>query len=99
MDWKTFIMCILIGTFGRLCAQEDSLSRAQDSGKLLEQSSDESPILDMIAPRDRSSKSALHLRSRLTQRFQRARGFTEGLYVGSTLKMYHRLTIRQGNRL
>ncbi len=102
-----FLATIVVVSFCYLNAQEDSthivdsLQSSYTLEDLLEQSAEDSPILDVInnETHDKSSKSSVAVRSRMIQKIQESAGYTEGTYLGSSLKSYQRITAAQGDKL
>ena len=81
-----------------LFAQADSTT-GEDTGtadeNLLEQSSEDSPIIDVLIPevQPQNSSPSVFLRSRLVQKLQQPKGYRNGSYLGSSLKSYQRMTV------
>jgi hypothetical protein len=70
---------------------EDLLEQLEDM--------DESSILDVLEAALADSTPALRMRSRFSQRLQPARGFTDGRYLGSSVRSYQRIRATQGRHL
>jgi|GEM_PF-2076718 len=79
----------------------DSLEDEKKIEHLAEQSaeSEDSPLLDFLASKRADEDWHLELRSRLGGRIQEAAGFRKGLYIGSPLKSYQRVKLRQSRHL
>src|SRR5713101_5723129 len=97
---KIMVSTVLLAfNVGEVLAQADSIQPLKISEALIEQTSDDSPILDLVGEgvRERSSAPAVYLRSRITQKFQSSAGFLNGTYLGSSIRSYQRITARQGS--
>lgn len=90
---------VLIGAH-QLHSQEDSTGSNQPDEQLLEQASEDSPVLDIIGARAQAPQSqlAIAVRSRITQSLQKSEGFSKTSYLGSSLKSYQRMVMSVGRR-
>lgn len=84
---------------------DDSLSISPEDSieYLLEQKNDidESSILDLLQDESAGvfAETAVKARSRLSRKLRPPRGFSEGKYLGSSIKSYQRIRITQGKDL
>jgi hypothetical protein len=71
----------------------DSVAMERQLENILEQSQEEedSPLPDLIAPKEYATRSFIQVRSRLVESLEKAEGFSSGAYLGSRVKSYQRV--------
>ncbi|HEV8538112.1 MAG TPA: hypothetical protein VGR15_04220, partial [Bacteroidota bacterium] len=89
-------LILLLPVRQEIHAQEDSVGSAPLNEELLEQAGEDSPIIDLVSAgyRKNDPEPAIAVRSRISRRFQEAKGFTDASYAGSSLKSYQRMLLR-----